>query len=291
VIDLLIRNVPWQAMPVQLYHSHNVDVVDAEETDRKALRITLFSPVNLSDVAAGMVGQQQGGPQLKDVFKGTAKFEIPFAVSDLKSADFKFSAENMQFRFQTQGEIDRRVLEASKEVLDQMSPQRKWMQQFRVAMAKSLHSLDFTMNFCDLGELVAQVPAWIAPPMAPQQQMIAPGGGARRARLGVQHMGGGYQQRPQGIQAMKIGLEQLWNAPIGAILAQQLLQLPMLAEQMGQGPTYAAVQKNIIGLSKVHLQHNDNITKFTFKGLDFVALLPDVGAHRQGGEAQLGQNF
>jgi hypothetical protein len=65
IIEALISAVPWNQIPLPIYHSHAVDIVDGEQKDTKALRVTLFSSLDMQDLASGLMGQDAGGQPLK----------------------------------------------------------------------------------------------------------------------------------------------------------------------------------------------------------------------------------
>jgi len=252
-----------------------VDLVDGEQPNTKALRICLFSAVDLQDLAAGVMGQE-GGQPLKDYGVGSMKIELPFGVADLKDPGFRFSAENLKFRMISEGDVDRNMLAQSQDVIAQMSPQRAWIQSMRNAFALWMQGFDLTLNFAELTDLVAQTPDFapdqiVAAAAAPAP---APDAVGRRRRGGRPGGGAGAGPRPTHLQQLKKGLADAAEAPVSMLLEQVLMQLPMLVAQVGQGPLYTAVRNNVLGLGRIQLVAHDYVLKLGFKGLDFGLLLP-----------------
>jgi len=259
ILETLIASVPWNQIPLPIYHSHNVDIVNGEAANTKALRVTLFSQMDVQEAMAGMLNQPDGGTPLKDTGSGDFKLEFPVGVSDLKDPAFRLTPDKLSFRLVADGKINMRSLESAKEALAQMNPMRAYIQGMRNATAVFMKGFDLTFNFADLGELIKDVPDFQMPPPGA-------GGPARlRAHRGVQ---------PSGLQNMKHGLDQLASLPVAQTLTNILSQLPPIIQQTGQAPLYEAVRNNIIGLGKIHLQANDFVLRFGIKGLDVIQLLP-----------------
>ena len=274
IIEALISAVPWQQIPLPVYSAHNVDIVDGEQPNTKALRVALFSGVDLQDLAAGVMNQN-GGQPLKDVGKGSMRIELPFSVADLKDPAFRFSADKLKFRLTSEGDIDRNVLAQSQEIVAQMSPQRAWVQNMRNATAQFMKGFDLTLNFAELTDLVAAVPDFdpvAAQQLQQQQQAQQQQAMERRVRHPIRPR----PPQPTPLQALKAGLAQAEEFPVAMALDQVLSQLPMLVAQVGQGALYEAVRNNIAGLSRVQVVAHDYTIKLAFKGLDFGQLLPPL---------------
>ncbi len=274
-LEALISAIPWQAIPLPVYNSHTVDIVDGEKPNTKALRIAVFSTIDIQDLAAGIMGQA-GGQPLRDAGSGKVKIELPFGLTDLKDPAFHFSPENLKIRIISEGDFDRRVLAQSEDALSQMSPQRAWVQQMRITTAAFMKGFDLTMNFASLDDLVKNVPDFVDDQPPQPQALPAPGAPvagdamARRARRQPP------RRRPSPLQALKAGLEQLSQMPVGAMLDSGLQQLPPLIAASGQAALYEAFRNNITGLGRIHLQSQDYIFKLGFNGLDFGGLLPPL---------------
>jgi len=293
-LDAIINAIPFAQIPINLYHSHTVDVVNAEKG--KALRITLFSPMDLQDLMAGIAGQQQGGASLKDAGRGHAKFEFPFDLSDLKDPAFRFTTANMKFRIHSEGELDRRLLAQNEADIAQMSPGRAWVQSMRNAFATALRGFELSLHFADLGEFTSAIPDFaVAAPQHDQPQR----GGPARLRVHRGHRGAGGEEGllahhapqapPSDGQSFKMALAQAAQAPISQFIEMGLAQVPMMAAAMGQQALYDGVRNNIVGLARIHVQAHDFVFRVNFKGLDFAQLLPVGGGGMPGMPPGAGQ--
>jgi len=262
ILETLIASVPWNQIPLPIYHSHSVDIVNGEAADSKALRVTIFSQMDVQETMAGLMGQQDGGTPLKDVGQGSCKFELPIGLADLKDPNFRLTTDKMAFRLQADGKVNIQTLQAAKEAIAQMNPMRAFVQSIRNASAQFIKGFDLTFNLAELQELIENVPDYVP------QGGPAVGPGARRGRGGV--------QPPSGMQQIKLGLQQFAAIPIPDIVGQMLAQAPALAQGAGQGPLYEAVRNNVVGIGRIHLQANDFVLRVGFKGLDVIQLLPPL---------------
>jgi len=261
----LISSVPWNAVPLPVYHSHSVDIVNGETADSKALRVTLFSQMNVQEAMAGITGQPDGGVPLRDLGRGTAKFEIPFSVSDLTDPAFRLTADKLKFKIEADGKVNVSALEAAKEAIAQMNPMRAFVQSVHNAGAQFFRGFDLTLNFGEIAELMRDVPDFVPPPAAP-----AVGGPARlRVRRGP-------NAQPSGMQQMKMGLNMIAGAPIAEEIARAIAPVAGLVQQSGQTALYEAVRNNVIGLGRIHVQAHDMVLRIGFKGLDVIQLLPPL---------------
>jgi len=161
MIDVIINGIPFNKAPIPVYHSHNVDIVDAENGKDKVLRVAFFSKLDpeamFSEVmmgGSGMSGTKQtnSGIRLRDLLKGRMSLKAPFALKELRDSRFRFNSSTMQGKFHANFDVDRGS--SAQELVDKLPDNMKYTMNARLAIAKFLGGLDFTLNFSDIDSLV-----------------------------------------------------------------------------------------------------------------------------------------
>jgi hypothetical protein len=111
-----------------------------------------------------LTGQSGSGGEtrLLDVFKGSFKLELPFALSDLFTPEFRFTTEVLKMRMQSSVDVDKSLESKAQALIQRLPSNLQYTMQTRLAFAKFLRSIDFTLKFSDLAELVEHVPAFDA---------------------------------------------------------------------------------------------------------------------------------
>jgi len=241
-LDAIMNAVPWNQMPMQVYHSHSVDIATADS--KKMLRLALFSVFDPEELAAPMLQASQTELRTSQVLSGRVALELPFALDDLKEPQFRFTTENLKARFNVSVDVNRKLKDALQGLLQMMPPEARLS-----VLAFFVKAIEVNINFANLSDFLKTIPD--DPPA----------------------VGGGYRRKSPGSE-LKNAINELSNMPIADMIPQLTGALPAIAAQTNQTALYDLVKGNILGLRKVHVQMHDLVATIKLKGVDFVPLFP-----------------
>jgi len=256
VLSTILDTLPYNQIPVPIYHSHNVDVADIEN-NQKALRVKFFSSLNPEEMFGQLLKGQgiKDAPKLTDVLKGGFKIELPFSLTDASNASFRFTNDQMKIKMQGVVDVDHRLEEKAKQIINTLPPNMKYAMQMRLAIASFFKGVDFTFTFSDMDTFFKDV---AFPTSLSQRRALGPA-----------------NNQPS-LSEIKALVNDFSKTDVSSAIPILFAQAPALAQQFGQGQPYEQVRKNLLGLSTIHIQIGDSILKFRFVGLDVFPLLPAI---------------
>jgi len=238
-LELMLKSVPFQKFPGNMYHSHTVDVAE-NENKKKVVRITLFSKFDPAKLISPMI--EGSGVALKpsEILTGAVKVELPFAINEIKDK-FRFTHDLLKLRLQATIDINRKmkdVLNANKE---HMPPQARLS-----LLTFFVKGIDVGVNFANLSDLLKNIPDEPAP--------------------------AGPYGRPGPGAELKGAIAMLTQMDIPKMLPLQML--PGLAAKVGQDGLYTTAVEVLTGLNRLHVQNHDMVVRVDLKGFDFITLFP-----------------
>jgi len=255
MLSTVLDGLPYNSLPVPIYHSHNVDVADIED-GQKALRVKFFSSLDPEQMF-GQLLQGQGikdAPKLTDVLKGGFKVEVPFSITDATDKSFRFTSDQLKIKVQSVVDVDRRLEEKAKQLINSLPANLKQTMQMRLAMASFFRGVDFTFNFSDMDTFFKDTAFSSGTTTGPRGTSTTPS-----------------------LSDIKSLVDEFSQTDVSAALPVLLQKVPLLAQQAGQTQPYEQARKNLLGLRTIHIQIGDSILKFRFVGLDVLPLLPPSG--------------
>jgi len=234
-LDAIMNAVPWQQLPMQVYHSHSVDVATAES--KKVLRITLFSSFDPEELAAPMLQASQTDLKTSQILSGSIKLEFPVEIGSLKEPQFRFTPENMKGRLAIQLDVNRKLKDALQGLIQMMPPEARLS-----VLGFFVKGIDVNVQFANLSDFLKTIPD-------------------------------GQGRRGPG-QELRNAINEIGNIPIADMLPQLTGAIPAIAAQAGQKALYDLAKANIIGLRRVHVQMHELVMRVNLKGVDFMPLFP-----------------
>jgi len=236
-LDAIMNAVPWQQLPMQVYHSHSVDVATADS--KKVLRIALFSSFDPDELAAPMLQASQTDLKTSQILSGSVKLEFPFEVSALKEPQFRLTPDNLKGRLAVQLDVNRKLKDALQGLIQMMPPEARLS-----ILGFFVKGIDINVQFANLTDFLKTIPDGQA------QGRRGPG------------------------QELRQVLNELAGIPIADMLPQVMGAVPAIAQQAGQKALYDLAKANILGLRRVHVQMHDLVVRINLKGIDFMPLFP-----------------
>jgi hypothetical protein len=240
-LEAIMSAVPWQQMPMQVYHSHNVDVANSD--GKKVLRVTVFSSFDPEELARPMLEASNTELKTSQILSASVKVETPFALDDLKEPQFRFTPENMKARLAVALDVNRKLKDALQGLVQMMPPEARLS-----ILGFFVKGVDINVNFANLDDFLKTIPEDAAGP-------------------------GGHRHRSPGAE-IKEAIGQLANLPIADMIPQMTGMLPQLAQSAGQKPLYDLVKANVLGLRRVHIQMHELVARINLRGMDFVTMFP-----------------
>jgi len=234
-LDAIMNAVPWQQLPMQVYHSHSVDVATSDS--KKVLRIALFSSFDPDELAAPMLQASQTDLKTSQILSGSVKLEFPFEIGSLKEPQFRLTPDNLKGRLAIQLDVNRKLKDALQGLIQMMPPEARLS-----ILGFFVKGIDINVQFANLTDFLKTIPD-------------------------------GQGRRGPG-QELRQALNELAGIPIADMLPQVMGAVPAIAQQAGQKALYDLAKANILGLRRVHVQMHDLVVRINLKGVDFMPLFP-----------------
>eukprot|EP00823_Brevimastigomonas_motovehiculus_P007422 TRINITY_DN646_c0_g1_i1.p1 TRINITY_DN646_c0_g1~~TRINITY_DN646_c0_g1_i1.p1 ORF type:complete len:536 (+),score=172.38 TRINITY_DN646_c0_g1_i1:33-1640(+) len=247
MLETLLEMVPWD-MLAQYHHSHTLKVVTLANS-KKVLRFTIFSEYDPDSALKQMTGQDIS---LADYGNGELKLEVPVDVTDLMRSDFRFTPDKFKVHIAAQSHIDQKLMNEAQSALESMSPEAKFIASMRLKLSQFFKGMNISVHFQNIDDFLAQFPQL---PKAEESR---------------------YRYRRSSMAKFRDSIEELQQQPIAEGLNELLMSFGAMAAQFGQAQLYNGVRSCLSGLSVLHFQVKDTVTRLTVKGLDVFGLLPEL---------------
>jgi len=235
MVEVLLDSVPWNQLPMNLIHSHKVDMYEADD-GKKFLRVVIFSSGDPFTMLQNITGRPL--PPDQPFGKCSMRFELPFSLPEFAQDRQKtLEPTDLGFRFRFDSDFEPSVANMASEVVQRLPPSLLYETQLRIAFYKFTGMLDFTVKLGKVQELLDYIP----------------------------------DDHPS-LGKLKTSVDSFCGVAVGQAIADAFEGLKGPAQ--AQRELYNAVRETVTGLSRIQVSLHSAVIRLDVNGLDFVSFLP-----------------